>query len=334
MLDIYDDVELNVIKDKELPNFVKESSIKSKNEYERFAVKVAKQNGDVEHKCPIDDKASTWLSLEYYENAKDSLTKKARNIIGNKIEEACDRFGIDEFNDDTIDDAYENDIIKENNLYNNNQYQEKEGEFLFPEQKQYEVKDQSDIKKAANYFEEYENDFTLEEKRTYSENLVKAAEKYDAEIKNEDILKFSSETMGFADNFEKNMNARKEILHGDEESQSTVETLIEKKSEIPPSVMVELVEEFDKQAGLTNKWGRMIAEPDKTVNGIEKEVEKIAQSIAYKGESMTADDIRNIPESELEKYFNENQIEDLKDSPSEVFYALPDPHKEIIVDLI
>lgn len=335
MLDVYDDSELDVIKDKELPTFVKESTIDSKVNYDRFAVKVAKQEGEVEHKCPIDDKASTWLSAQYYDNVKDDLTKKARNIIGNNISEACDRFDID-YTDEGLDSKPEDDIIKENEIYNNkiDNNEEIEGEYLIPSQERYNVKTAADVEDAVEYFEKYSADFDLDEKREYSKNLVKVAEDHEVEIKENNILKFASKTEKISDSFEIGIKARRELMRGDEESQETLDTLMEKKSEIPGDVMVDLVEEFDKQAGLTGEWGRKIPEPDITVKSKGEDLEKIAASMTYKGKSITGDDIRNIEDAELEKHFHEDQIEDLKDKPQDVFYALPDPHKQIIVDLI
>lgn len=331
MLDIYDDKELDVIKDKELPDFVKQSKIKSKSEYDRFAVKIAKNN-EVEFKFPIDDKASTWLSEQYYENTKDNLSKEARKVIGNNIAKACERFDIEH---NIEQDEVEKDIVKESNLFNETTINSNgDGTFLLPSKEKYPVKNEEQVKEAVGYFNEYQQDFNLKEKREYSENLIKEAEKNDVKIENEDVLKFGSKSDKINDSFEMGMKARKELLRGDEKSQETINTLIEKKSEIPPNVLVELVEEFDKQAGITSKWGTVIPEPDLTVKAVQNDLNKIAQSMTYKGKNITPDEIENISRDKLKKYFNENQIEDLMESPQDVFYALPDPHKEIIIDLI
>lgn len=333
-LDIYDDPELDVIIGEDIPDFVKESEIKSKQDYDRFAFKIIKEADTVNPKMPISDRASTWLSKKYFDKAKDKLTKEAKSVIKPRLFSACERYHIDYDDNSEIEKrASQNDnaMIKESNLIKEeNKNNETFSHFLLDGE--YPAENEDHLKEAEQYFDEYKNHFELDEKREFCENLTKRANELNYEINDNRIYKFASSNSNLSDSFKIGMSARKEIV--DEESEKALDAIMEKKAEIPNKILLELVEEFDKEAGLEEKWGREIPEPDLTVNGHDKDINKVASSITYNGKNITREDIRNIPREKLEEYFGDEQIDELYNTPTDVFYALPDPHKEIIADLV
>jgi hypothetical protein len=341
-LDHYDDSELQVVRDSNsIPGFVKEASLQPKSDHDRFALSILTKEGDVTNKFPISSESSVWLSARYFDENHNKLSKEAKETVAANIKEAAKRYEVKVASNAINEYAKESNsnymVTEEKAISETDNETFKTAEYYaLPSRNEYPIDNEGQIKEATNYFEKYAREFTLDERKEYCENLEKRANELNMSINSNDVKRYASATDTDSQFLKLALEARKEYVD-DDEFEETLDVIFEKQSNFPPSMLVDIIEEFDKEANIKRLWNKDIPDPQESVKGnIDKTAATEPESdvVTYHGKSVSADNIQNIDESKLEQHFDQTQIDELMNNPIDVFNALPEPHKEIIIKYI
>lgn len=340
-IDVYDDPALEILEKhaEEMPDFVKSAGLRSQDEIDRCAIKLIDKEGSVNKKYPIDSKHSTWVSATYFNEKHNNLSDRVKTAIASNIKEAADRFGIELDNDAPVvqnassDEVDSFTISREKAVDPSPPHAKTASNFALDSRHKYPIDTEEQVKEATAYFSKYADQFDLDSREEYSENLVKRANELDVDIDNDRINKYASDQRADDGQFKLALEARKGYV-SEKETKEALDVIFEKRANFETSTLTDVIKEFDKEAGIDKFWDNKFPSPQETVKMAEAEKTAQAQAATYNGQSVTDEDIKNIPEDKLEEHFDEMQIDELMNDPLQVFKALPKAHKEIIIKLV
>lgn len=132
---------------------------------------------------------------------------------------------------------------------------------------------------------------------------------------------------------------RFENLHGNEPMQAALHKLATAVVESPPSVQVELLMRFDKQAGLDTVWNRLNGVPDPVRSVFSMEKVASAPLLETGGVMLYPEELTKFTQHGearhlLAQIVSKDHVDELLEDPVAIFSSLPDPHKLAIARLV
>lgn len=189
------------------------------------------------------------------------------------------------------------------------------------------------IKQAQEYWWDHYDRLAPKYRRELACGIVKNASRFGLYLNDPRLVAYTGED--YAEGLEGNIMARKAELREDQikEGARTLGSLLVMHRDIKPEKCAEILEEFDKKAGLDRAWGKTIKDPYLSVfeSGM---IKKASWSYRMGNDVINEDQLRRFmlqhPES-LDGYIDQHIISELKLYPIEIFDSLPRPAKEVIL---
>ena len=189
------------------------------------------------------------------------------------------------------------------------------------------------VKQAQEYWWDHYESLAPRYRRELACGIVKNASRHGLYLDDSRLVAYTGED--YALGLEGNILARKSELHEDQikEGARTLDNLLTMHQDIKPEKCAEILEEFDKRAGLDRAWGKTIKDPYLTV--FETGAIKTANwTYRIGGDVIDEEQLRRFMlnhAEELDGYINHHIISELKLYPVEIFDSLPLPAKEVIL---
>jgi hypothetical protein len=184
------------------------------------------------------------------------------------------------------------------------------------------------VKKAEDYFFDHYDRLAPRYRKELATNIVKNASEHGLFVESDMIRKYAGQIFSRA--LQGNVMARKSILM-EKNASKVLDQLYSTKDILGSEKFAEALEQFDKQAGISQYWGSHIKDPYPSTF----EVTKVAQWTCRIGQDViTEDQLRRFVSKHagtLRGYVNDHIVRDLKLMPVEIFDSLPMPEKEIIL---
>jgi hypothetical protein len=189
------------------------------------------------------------------------------------------------------------------------------------------------VKQASEYWWDHHDRLAPKYRRELACGIVKNASRHGMHLDDQRIAAYTGDT--YARGLEGNVMARASELKGDQikEGSRTLTSLLKMAEHLDPMKFAEILEAFDKKAGLDRAWGKSIKDP--YLSTFETGAIKQAQwSYRMGNDTINGDQLRRFmsghPEA-LRGYVDQHIISELKLYPIEIFDSLPRPAKEVIM---
>lgn len=196
----------------------------------------------------------------------------------------------------------------------------------------YPLDSYAQVKKAADYFTEYGNRFSPEDRHEYCQNLTARAGELDIQVSDE-IRKYGSAT--YAPDFEIKaaMDARRAVL-GSEGLLNILGALEEHRALIPPDLFCATLSEFDKMAGLDHFYDSDVVDPFYSTFGFDK----MAEDYSYQdgNDYITEMDLHRFSKTrhkQLVNSFGDDFAEEFRKDPLAIFKSLPRDQKRMVLHM-
>lgn len=196
--------------------------------------------------------------------------------------------------------------------------------------------------KAVEYFPKYADSFSLSERREYCTKVAARAHQLGQKIPDKMRVYAQVSEKLAEDNFQRGMYWRRELADRTVQNQRMLDGIEKAAKVFEPDIVLGLLHEFDKQAGLVEHWDL----PNRVPNPV-RTVYKTAA--CYVSDDLGGDDVifeeagqrlssRKLIEMlrrtdvvpHLYKTFSTDLVNGLMQDPIAVFNSLPDPHKLIL----
>jgi hypothetical protein len=202
--------------------------------------------------------------------------------------------------------------------------------YALPGLKRYPLDNYADVEKAASYFEDWGRRFEPRQRREYCANLVKRASVLGVPL-NETIRKYGSASRAPAEEIAMAIDARKGVVT-DQTYSAALTKLAEDWPAIPSELLVEVLSQFDKTAGIDHLYGQEIPDPYWSVYG-----EKVAQEDTHVlGNEIVSDNQLKLLAKQpgtnrgLVDLFGKDFAQEFKEDPVGIFKSLPMDQKKIL----
>jgi len=196
----------------------------------------------------------------------------------------------------------------------------------------YPIDTATEVEKAAEYFVNYGDRFTPFERHRYCTNLTKRAEALG--MKMPDVVrKYGS--AGYDPNVKLAVAQRRRFFHEGTSEYGLVNELMDKCAAIIPETFAVMLEQFDRQTGLADRWGNGVDDPYFSVFGFTKQAN---WSFTYANDHVNEDQLRKlstepIRREQLKRRFGCDMVEEFEKDPIKIFDSLPLEHKRILMHM-
>lgn len=196
----------------------------------------------------------------------------------------------------------------------------------------YPIGTATEVEKAAEYFTNYSDRFTPFERHRYCTNLVRRAEDLGMQMPYH-IRKYGSAS--YDPNVQLAIAQRRRFFCEGTNEYGLVNELMNKCAAIVPETFAVMLEQFDRQTGLSDRWGNGIPDPYFSVFGFEK---RANWSFTYSNDHISEDQLKKlstdvIRREELKRRFGCDMVEEFEKDPIQIFDSLPLEHKRIIMHM-
>lgn len=205
----------------------------------------------------------------------------------------------------------------------------------------YPIETEGQVKTAVEYFDRYLQRFDPVERIAIATNIEKRANELNIDVDSPWVTNYSrvfKKQASYSPDFERNMKARVDFCKGRHvkiasgNGEDIINSLMAKKNEIEPVVMMQAVSEFDKQAGITVGYDHSVADPVVTVFGSLNNPEYDSEKIA--GDLTNYDAIRilrdNKAMSKFASAFAKHIVDSFKNDPVGTIKKMSEPEKELL----
>ena len=199
-----------------------------------------------------------------------------------------------------------------------------------PSVHKYPIDSFTQVKQAADYFQEYGKRFQPVERREYCENLVKRASTLGVELPPV-ILKYGSSICGSDHDAELFLQNRGSLVH-EPELREALHKLASSYGRIPPTEFAELVSEFDKLAGIDHLYDEHVLDPYYCAFGV-----KLAEDDTFLdldgNEQITGHELKSYSRGsrhQLEGTFGADFADEFQKDPVAIYKSMPIEQKRMI----
>jgi hypothetical protein len=354
VLDFSDDTEKQIFKDvaSGVPGHLKTASVVQGPDLEKlasseFALLILTKEGSTLRKFPINDSANTWMSCQYFEKTAGKLPPVAQKIAAANLKRACALYGIEA----TEKVAAANIGNIAGNKYNESldftkraepvkfeSFVEDGSEHFYALPGRYAMPNPEFVKKAAQYFVDFEREFAdAQDRHQFAENVLARAEELETPLEHKATLKkYAGE--GYGDILDTQIRMREELLQHKPEMQAALKKLASHRADTEASVFAKALYAFDKKASLERYYGRALSDAFRSTF----ETRFTKEASGYTWDSESAD--LSVNEKELVKaaeekydkikgYFGASVADQLKKHAVAIFDSLPSDAKEVIAKI-
>jgi hypothetical protein len=207
----------------------------------------------------------------------------------------------------------------------------------------YPIETVEQIKTAAAYFDKYIDKFHPSERITIAGSMEKQASALNVSINSDWMHNYSRKSPSYSPEFDLHMKMRKEASMGKKigfngkviNAAELLDKISSLKGHIKPDEMINLIDDFDKKAGLVSNYDKNIRDPFFTVHGSSINPRFDHQKIAS---NMYADQLEIAAHkdnfiSKLASSYGKDFADGFKQDPINVYESMPTPDKQNIVDM-
>ncbi len=195
--------------------------------------------------------------------------------------------------------------------------------WALPGKKRYPLNSESEIEKAAEYFEKYARNFNAMDKLTFAMNTCREAKNKGCMLQGS-ISKYASINMNsFNEDYESHVKIRAKYLKADEDF-GIYEELLEKRASIGVENATKALEAIDLHFGLDKLWGTKIADPVISTCSMQKEAE-----IEIDGKYISRSHLNTLLRKDISGWVDPYTKKELEGEDGlDVFKSLPEPTRE------
>ena len=350
ILDLTDDTNKAILKDilsqAPPPDFVKTAQIATRDMTEKmgresFALIALTKEGSELRKFPCFDKASTWLSCQYFEKTAHKLPEQAQVIASGILKKACAVYGLDETSSLKAVKTVSGGNLSGGNLYREDRdtmrktaqvaraeaVVKDDSKYFYALNENYAMPSPEYVKKAEAYFVDYSREFDAQDRNTFADNVLKRAEELKVPLEHEATLaKYASAEYG--DIVDVQIRMRQDHLCAKPEMSAALEKIAAYKTELPAKDFAKLLFVFDKKASLNRYYGRGLSDAFRST--FERRQVKQASGYSYEdsseGVSCTGaelDEAFDKKYTKIKGYFGPTIADSLKKHGCAIFDSMP-----------
>lgn len=124
--------------------------------------------------------------------------------------------------------------------------------YALPDRQLYPLADAAQVKRASRYFEEHAHAFTAADRHAYAQNVAARASELGVKVASAVLENGGTE---YGSYIREELWARTRAFDGCPEH-ATYSMLLEKQASLPPSVMLDMLQRVDTEAGVDRSYGR------------------------------------------------------------------------------
>jgi hypothetical protein len=199
----------------------------------------------------------------------------------------------------------------------------------FALQGMYPLNSYTQVKTAAQYFDEYGQQFSPEDRHEYCVNLVKRAAALGISV-SDTVQKYGSETFAPPEEIKVAFASRRDLLQNDH-LHKVLNVLEKQAGAIDPEVFCAALEEFDKTAGIAHLYDEHVCDPYYSTFGTEKEAE-FAEIMG--ADRVTEADLKCLAAHGLhrvKKTFTEDMADEFRKDPVGIYKSMPSDTKKLLM---
>jgi len=192
LVDFTDDIDgkvfLKIAKGGTLPEFIRDFRLKDPKDLndDCFGLIVIASDGSVHKKFPVYDKASTWLSANYFLETFRNLPEGAQKVASVNLKNSLKKYSL-EVPDlilkiaETVSDENISNVFDE--LSSPTSPTSEISQYVLEDEKRFPITGQDDVKRYATNFQNIIAGMTEEEKGRFAFNLARVAKQYEVYLK-------------------------------------------------------------------------------------------------------------------------------------------------------
>lgn len=284
----------------------------------------------------------TELNMAFLVKIKDSIPEEIVKVAANNLTCAAVKFklNIPEEISNYKSDKFVNNLI-DLTAINKEAYLEKKASnkpapvnkyFALQSSQKYPINTESELKKAASFFEKSYYKLSIDDKLEFINNVEKRAKELNTPLTKTTLEKFANLSKNlFNEEFYDHIQIRKSYLKENEQDlKDAYDELISRADELGPLKCAYVIEELDKTAGLNNNYNKGILDPMLTSLGEEKIAQRTIDEV-----SVTLEQLKNLDQGVLTAIVGNDVIKELKGEQGlDVLESLPKPIRSEILNLI
>jgi len=316
------------------------------------------------NKFPVDTHDNTWLSNKMFGHTFHKLGHEAAQVAAHFIKQACDLHGIKPCQE--VEKAAAAADTPKNNIYVEQQvktasFTREEG--YWPElfegdyekvasedsksladiqgiannytQAQYAMPTPESVKTAAAYFEKVAGKiYDPELKHKYAAAIQLRANELGMEPVKGEVIKYASSAYNAL--LDGHISMRKTFLEARPELKDELSKIASARKSMNPYQFAQVLNGFDKKAGLSQYYGAHIANPFEATFGEPPVQDQVLWTDKTASRKLTEEEIRKVVKDsnpKLAEYFGKAVAEEMKKDPVTIFNSLPSDSKEIIANI-
>jgi hypothetical protein len=208
--------------------------------------------------------------------------------------------------------------------------------FALPHLQRYPIDSAALVTKAASYFDEHLFDFPLTERRVFAQSVVSRADELGVKVAGR-VLDYAGE--GYGPNLVPELHARIHQFEGTGH-EAVYELLLEKRAEVDPMIMAEMLREADEETGASRSYGRPgvgLLDPYAAVYGgakvaAKKPKEEETYSWNEGGDYVSGMQLMALAKQglKLNEMFGAGFADEFQKDPIGVFKSMPSPQKVVL----
>lgn len=297
---------------------------------ENFALILYHPHNGLLKKYAMTDRYITELNIKMLKDKANSLPDEIVNTAASHLEKAAYHFKL-AFPEELKGRKTSSRIVNLTSIdklawHKKQAVLKKNAEMIYalPDKKKYPLNNESLVKTAMQYFDEHANRFSLIDALEFTINTKAAAIKFNLPL-SEKMQKYASvDTATLNPDFKRHLSIRKS--YATEEYSAVYDQLNEKLANIPLIKVARVLEEIDKDAGLSKFWSRGIEDPIFSVYALKKEA-----CTMHKGKKVTKACLKKLATDVID----ETTLKDLQGEEGLIIFdSLPTPIKDKLIKLI
>lgn len=191
------------------------------------------------------------------------------------------------------------------------------------------------VKVAEKYFEEKHGKMPLETRHKYAAAIQIRARELGMPAIGGTIAKYASDH--YSAHLDGHLASRRRLLDGREDLVGELNKLASAKQRFTPYQFAQVLNGFDKKAGLNRYYGGYLQNPFESTFAAEPDPQAGYRWQSKTGSrALTAEEIRmvvNDQEPKIAEYFGKSIADEMKKDPVVIFESLPDDAKAIIANI-
>lgn len=315
---------------------------------DQYALCCITKEGSKLNKFPICDEDNTWVSNKMFPLTCHKLASSAAGKAAHFIKRACEAYGIEP--EPLVKEAS---VESKTNIWVETDRAEPTMKTAAPTRlvmddfaevdricdnythAQMVFSTPTHVKVAEKYFEEKHGKMPLETRHKYAAALQIRARELGMPSLRGSIAKYASDH--YSAHLDGHLASRRRLLDGHDALVGELNKLASAKDRFTPYQFAQVLNGFDKKAGLNRYYGGYLQNPFESTFAAEPDPQAGYRWQSKTGSrSLTAEEVRmvvNDQEPKIAEYFGKSIADELRKDPVTIFESLPDDSKAIIANI-